>query len=436
MKMKLLAILALFLFFIIPGCGGDSSVTVNSAVPPVGASTVQGTVYGTDGQPAGAGITVRLAPNMATVTASENYGEQQTTTTDAQGWFSFTVHYTGTYFIDALDGTQLLGGQFFNVTGAGQVINILLGKATGKLTVNVLPPDANTAVTVEPGGDLTTSASPVTGSQTGEYIFYLFPGLYTVDVTATGYESVETQSVTIEEGGEYTLTFDFTEDGETPLQALIDPYACINTGEVPVKYYVRNFTGTGTIDFILKSTGEVIHTLSVTESDLVEGDVFPYLACTINTTTMPAGLYNVKLTHNPPVISESSTIVEQDFYISETIQGAIDEAYSNFNYFSQEIITPWGEKTVHYGKVYIPAGNYYYAGPGDFHCQPRWFHHPLWHCGPKRTPAREPLPARQVDRRQNPGRCRGNRVDGTIGSHSDDRALRRAGPDPAGPGRR
>jgi len=122
MKMRLLTLLVLLLLFIIPGCGDDSGVTVNTntttTIPtpvPVGASTVQGTVYGTDGQPVGAGITVRLTPNITEVTGSENYGEQQTTTTDAQGGFSFTVHYTGTYLIDALNGTQLLGSQLFNI---------------------------------------------------------------------------------------------------------------------------------------------------------------------------------------------------------------------------------------------------------------------------------------------------------------------------------
>ncbi len=375
MKMKLLTVLALLLLLIIPGCGDDSGVTVDPAPSAVEASTVQGTVYGTDGRPVGAGITVRLTPNVTAVTGSENYGEQQTTTTDNQGCFTFTVHYRGTYFIDALDGTQVLGSQFFNITGPGQVINILLGQATGRLTVTIVPADANAVVTIEPGGDLTNSASSVTGSQTGEYIFYLAPGLYTVYAEATGYLPVDSQPVTVTEGGEYALTFDFEENGEMSLFGQgIDPYSCINTGEVPVKYYVDNFTGTGTMEFILKSTGEVIHSLSVAESDLLEGyGGSRYFAFTINTTTMPTGLYSVKITHNPPVITESSTTVEQEFYISDTIQGAIygaaDYATSNYDAFAtwQEIITPRGDRSGYYTKVYIPAGNYYYANAGDFH---------------------------------------------------------------------
>jgi len=380
MKTKFLAILVLLLLLIIPGCGDDSGYTVNTnATPttqtpaPIGASTVQGTVYGSNGQPVGTGITVRLTPNIASVTASENYGEQQTTTTDAQGGFSFTVHYPGAYLLDALDGTQLLGSQLFNITGAGQVINILLGKVTGRLTVTIVPGNAVASVTITPGGDLTTSAATVTGSQTGEYIFYLPAGIYTVNAAATGYKELAPQSVTIAEGGEETLTFDFTAGGEVPVVAGgIDPYACINTGEVPVKYYVEDFIGTGTIEFILRNTGEVVKTVSVDESNLksitVPGDkTYYYLAFTIDTTGMPAGFYDAKLTHNPPVIDGSSTTAEIEFYVSDTIQGAIN-AGRNLNYWNtpQEIVTPWGNEFHKWIKVYIPAGNYQYGTSPNF----------------------------------------------------------------------
>jgi len=380
MKMKFLAILVLLLLLIIPGCGDDSGYTVNTnATPttqtpaPIGASTVQGTVYGSNGQPVGTGITVRLTPNIASVTASENYGEQQTTTTDSQGGFSFTVHYPGAYLLDALDGTQLLGSQLFNITGAGQVINILLGQATGRLTVTIVPANAEASVTITPGGDLTTSAATVTGSQTGEYIFYLPAGLYTVNAAATGYKELAPQSVTIAEGGEETLTFDFTAGGEVPVVAGgIDPYACINTGEVPVKYYVEDFIGTGTIEFILRSTGEVVKTVSVDESNLNTftipgGNTYYYLAFTIDTTGMPAGFYDAKLTHNPPVIDGSSTTAEIEFYVSDTIQGAIN-AGRNLNYWNtpQEIVTPWGSEFHNWIKVYIPAGNYQYGVSPNF----------------------------------------------------------------------
>jgi len=377
MKIKLLTVLTLLLLFIISGCGDESGLTVNTnttnttTIPtpaPVGASTVQGTVYGTDGQPAGSGITVRLAPNVATVTGSENYGEQQTTTTDAQGGFSFTVHYTGAYLIDALNGTQLIGSQLFNVTGAGQVINIILGKVTGKLTVTVLPANAEASVTVTPGDGITTSSSPVTGSQTGEYIFYLPAGPYIVYAEATGYKPVDNQSVTITEGGEQALTFDFTTAGEVPVATGgIDPYSCINTGEVPVKYYVKDFTGTGTIEFIVRATGEVVRTVTVDESNLnsidvpdtyyYSGGTYYYLSFTIDTTTMPTGLYNVKLTHTPPVIGGSSTTAEAEFYIADTIQTAVSVANVDLATI-QEIITPWGNKFRVYTKVYIPAGTY------------------------------------------------------------------------------
>jgi len=382
MKIKLLTVLTLLLLFLIPGCGDDSGVTVNTNTAPtiqtpspVGASTVQGTVYGTDGQPVGTGTTVRLTPNIASVTGSENYGEQQTTTTDAQGGFSFTVHYTGAYLIDALNGTQLIGSQLFNITGAGQVINIILGRPAGRLTVNVVPANAEASVTITPGEGIATSSSPVTGSQTGEYIFYLPAGSYIVYAEATGYEPVAHQSATITEGGEQALTFDFTVEGEIPVSSSmgIDPYVCINTGEISGRYFVEEFTGTGTIEFINRNTGEVVRTVTVDESSLnsitapptyyhPEGGTYHYVTFTVDTTGMPTGYYDVKLTHNPPVIGGSSTTTaEQEFYVSDTIQGAASIASNANTYYvavPQEIVTPEGSSFGWYVKAYIPAGNY------------------------------------------------------------------------------
>jgi len=262
------------------------------------------------------------------------------------------------------------------------ILNILLGQATGRLTVTIVPADAEAGVTVSSGGGITTSASTVTGSQTGVYIFYLPPGLCTINATATGYKPVDPQSVTIVEGGEHELAFDFTAAGEIPVAGRgMSPYSCINTGEVPVRYFVEEFTGTGTIEFICRSTGEVASTVSVDESNLnsitipsdegyiydIYGPALYYLSFTINTTAMPLGYYDVRLTHSPPVISGSSTTTEEEFYISDTIQGAIDAAYNSGVSIPEEIITPWSNKFDEYRKVYIPAGNYYYATATDHH---------------------------------------------------------------------
>ena len=84
------------------GCGDDGSVNVLdpasfTPTPGTNISTVNGIVYNTDGT-VFSGASVTLTPNLE---SSESYGEVQTATTGADGSFSFTVSYSGTYFVEA-----------------------------------------------------------------------------------------------------------------------------------------------------------------------------------------------------------------------------------------------------------------------------------------------------------------------------------------------
>jgi hypothetical protein len=130
--LTLFLFLVCVLFFV--SCGDDSSTTFTGSVPtstvvpiPTASAdlaTVKGTVYN-NGSPAGAGYNLRLTPIMGT---SEDYGEQQTAITDGNGFYSFTVSFTGVYIIECMspDSSTLIDSQQCYLT-EGTVLTVNLG---------------------------------------------------------------------------------------------------------------------------------------------------------------------------------------------------------------------------------------------------------------------------------------------------------------------
>ena len=213
-------------------------------------------------------------------------------------------------------------------------------EGTSKLTVNVIPADAQATVRVEMAEALSAQAE-------GEYVIYLAPGTYEVIVSAVGYNTLR-RSVTMTEGQDIVETADLTGE-EIPIEPSagygVLPKVCINTGDVPFTLYVENFTGTGTVELLSGTT-----VLATDTAEPVSGGV----ACefTIDN-TFAAGEYTLRLTHNPPVVETSSTSEDIVFYVEGTIQGAIDKA--------NEVYTAAGGTDQ--VMAYIPAGTYK-AGDG------------------------------------------------------------------------
>ncbi|MEQ8188030.1 MAG: hypothetical protein ABRQ39_08680 [Candidatus Eremiobacterota bacterium] len=129
--------ITVLIFLPVTGCGGGSGTASYTVVPadptPVPSYTViQGYVYDSSGNPAGAGYPVTLKPviNSEALTADETYGEVQTAYTDAKGFFIFRVNFTGSCLIEARTKEgALIGNQTFTVT-AGKVIVITFGGGT------------------------------------------------------------------------------------------------------------------------------------------------------------------------------------------------------------------------------------------------------------------------------------------------------------------
>ena len=117
----------------ISGCGDDESTTlvVNStpvAVPTASVNTaiLSGILY-VNSSPAGGGYNVRLTPIIPDMDSSESYGEQQNTTTDANGFYSFSVSFAGNYIIEGLtpDNSSLIDSQYCYITpGTNMTVNL------------------------------------------------------------------------------------------------------------------------------------------------------------------------------------------------------------------------------------------------------------------------------------------------------------------------
>jgi len=313
----LISVLILCLFSM--GCGDDGSTAIlnptasPNPTPSSVTSLVSGTVYGTDGVPF-QGATVTLTP----ITSSESYGEVQTTTTDSQGRFSFTVSFAGTYIIEAKNGTVLLGSQQFTVT-PGVNVSLLLGNATGKLTVGVTPSNAVSSVTVTQIESAAVTELPA--SQSGEFIFYLPSGTYSITVSATGYNSITRPGITLSEGEEKTETFDLTGE-ETPIGVVdITPRVVLNSGDlsnISMTISGTDFTGTATVSLTPVTGGTAIEASDVT---VVPTDT---ITCNFNLTGASSGEYTLLINHTP--LTTSDTSVQKTFWLTDTIQGAIDRA--------------------------------------------------------------------------------------------------------------
>jgi len=109
---------------LITGCGDDVGVNVNPA-PAAGstASVINGTVYDPEGNVLD-GARIILTP---LISSSENYGESQEVLSQNGGTFSFTIHYSGEYLIEARYGDTFLGSKEFTLT-VGENLTINLGE--------------------------------------------------------------------------------------------------------------------------------------------------------------------------------------------------------------------------------------------------------------------------------------------------------------------
>ena len=346
----LIAILLMFLFAC--GCGDDGSVNiVNQATPTPGTnlSTVNGIVYGTEGTPV-SGAAVTLTPNL---TGSETYGEVQTATTGTDGRFSFTVSFSGTYFVQAKEGTLLIGSQEFTLS-LGSTITLVLGQAsTGTLRVQLTPSDAVASVTVT---GITSSSFEITSAQSaaGEYIFYIPGGTYSFIVNAEGYNSV-TRSVTVNAGEETVETVDLTgEEIDIGTLTKIEPRVIVNQNLTTQEIKVRgsNFTGNGTdnnITITLVSSGGVnipVSGITVDDPNTVR--------FTADFTGASSEEYILTLTHSP--ITTSSSTGSSNIWLTDTIQGAIDKAGAIYSSEAGKIAASASEPG--WIEAYIPAGTY------------------------------------------------------------------------------
>jgi len=177
MKIKNIQAIIIFLFFTVliflpvTGCGGGSGTVSYTDVPagttPISSYTViQGYVYDSSGQAAGAGYPVTLKPviNSESLTAEETYGEIQTVYTDAKGFFIFRVNFSGSCFIEAWTKEgSLIGSQTFTVT-TGAIIAITFGGGT---IAGPTGPTGGTGATGPTGGTGGTGGTGATGPTGG-----------------------------------------------------------------------------------------------------------------------------------------------------------------------------------------------------------------------------------------------------------------------------
>jgi len=149
-----------------------TNITVNlgilpSPVPtPSGDKvTIIGTVYDSAGKPVGSGYTVTITPLMdgSEVASQESYGEVQSTTTDINSQFTFTLSFAGNYMLEVWtsDRTKLLGSVKFSVPSSsfGSILNISI-KITRPILTGVTDGDGDDR---DPANNVTTVSFTLTG---------------------------------------------------------------------------------------------------------------------------------------------------------------------------------------------------------------------------------------------------------------------------------
>jgi len=316
-------VLCLFLF----GCGDDGSVTINTPTTPTpgtpsGTTTVRTFVYGANGLPI-EGVTVKLTQVSA---SSDLAASIDPKTTDANGMAIFTGPFQGVYLIEAKDSSNnLLGSQQFTVS-INDIINIFLGHVTGKLTVKIAPAEVMPNVTKLtlsgiPYEFVTTSdATEITGSISGDAIFYLPSGNYAITACATGYNPVTVSDIVVQEGADQEVTIQFNDSDEIPVGlSVIEPRICVNTGVMPATIHGSNFINPPTVTLIPVAGGT-----SVTASDVVviDGNT---VGCSFDLTGAATGEYTVEVNHSP-LTAANTTDSYTGFWVVDTIQGGIDKA--------------------------------------------------------------------------------------------------------------
>ena len=121
------------------GASGPGYTPVPVPTPSDTAATISGILY-VNGSSAGAGYNVILTPVISDMGSSESYGEEQSVTTDGNGFYSFSVSFAGNYIIEGMtpDGSFLLDRQHCYITpGINMTVNL------GLLPVPVPTPSAD-----------------------------------------------------------------------------------------------------------------------------------------------------------------------------------------------------------------------------------------------------------------------------------------------------
>ena len=355
---KILPILTLILLIslFISGCGDDSATIIGTPginpTPSTNVSTINGTVYNSNGTPA-SGAAVTLTPNIS---SSEAYGEVQTAATGTDGKFSFTVSYGGTYFVEAKEGTVLLGSQEFTIS-LGSTITLVLGEgATGTLRVQLNPSDAVATVTL--GGMSSSGEISAAQSATGEYIFYIPGGTYSFTVNAEGYNTVTRTGVVVNVGEETLKTVDLTaEEIDIGTLTKLEPRVIVNANLTTqeIKVTGSNFTGNGTDNNITLTLISVFDGTSIPVSGITVGDPNT-VRFTADFTGAASGEYALKLTHSP--ITSSSSTETSNIYLMNTIQGAIDKASAIYASGKASGKITASAEDPGWVQAYIPAGTY------------------------------------------------------------------------------
>ncbi len=128
-KMLIISMVFSIMLLYLSGCGGSGSVNSTSSIVPVDSKStiIEGTVYETNNQPAGAGYVVKLTQ----ISASSGSNSSQSTTTNDQGQYMFNVNGGGTYMVQAMgkDGKKL-GNRQCTVT-SGTTNQLHLGGPNG-----------------------------------------------------------------------------------------------------------------------------------------------------------------------------------------------------------------------------------------------------------------------------------------------------------------
>ena len=218
-KFYSLLLMCFIICILLIGCGdGHNTVILPGNLTPTPSSnkaTISGTVYKQDGTVATSGYIVTLIPvsDTSKISSSENYGEKQTTYTNANGHYSLTVSFAGTYLIEAKtpDGLTLLGSQGFTVK-LGSSIIINLGLVQG--------PTGGTGPSGPPGpvylGALTVTVQDASESKP--------IGNATVSLIKTGLTGASADLISLDSAGSGTYTFNNLAYGDYEITVEVQGY--------------------------------------------------------------------------------------------------------------------------------------------------------------------------------------------------------------------